>query len=193
MRVRNAKLHDVVGRPAKQAGFTIIPAQLDLDGTMFQPSFHLRELPSGLIPPVLRVPLEQQFDVAWVRARLSVVFGFTPEPSEMEKTFLQQAFVAVPEGSDEGIAFECSDYYGKTSLTFSQAEADEALKTRVADAFWRLLLSEPVIPAHAHPPPPTRRRHAHQATPPAFPRRRPIRLRPSPDRQSSFERRLTAG
>jgi hypothetical protein len=143
MRVRNAKLHDVVGRPAKQAGFTIIPAQLDLDGTMFQPSFHLRELPSGLIPPVLRVPIEQQFDVAWVRARLSVVFGFTPEPSEMEKTFLQQAFVAVPEGSDEGIAFECSDYYGKTSLTFSQAEADEALKTRVADAFWRLLLSEP--------------------------------------------------
>ncbi len=143
MRVRNAKLHDVVGRPAKQAGFTIVPAQVELDGMMFQPSFCLNELASERIPPVLRVPIEQQFDVAWVRARLPVVFGLTPEPSEIEKTFLNHGFVAVPEGSDEGVAFECSDYYGKTSLTFSDAEVDESLKARAADAFWALLLSEP--------------------------------------------------
>jgi len=143
MRVRNAKLHDVVGRPAKHAGFTIVPAQIELDGMMFQPSFRLNELSSERIPAILRVPIEQQYDVAWVRARFPVVFGVTPEPSETEKTFLHQGFVAVPENSDEGIAFECSDYYGKTSLTFSGAEGDELLKARVADAFWGLLLSEP--------------------------------------------------
>jgi len=143
MRVRNAKLLDVFGRPAKQAGFTIVPAQVELDGMMFQPSFHLNELSSDRIPAVLRAPIQQQFDVAWVRARLPVVFGLTPEPSEIEKTFLHQGFVVVPDESDEGIALECSDYYGKTSLVFSHAERDESLKTRVANAFWSLLLSEP--------------------------------------------------
>src|SRR5918993_5526908 len=132
MRVRNAKLHDVVGRPAKQSGFTIVPARVELDGMMFRPSFGLNELPGERIPPVLRVPVEQQFDVAWVRARLPVVFGLTPEPSGIEKTFLHEGFVAVPEGSEEGIAFECSDSYGKTSLTFSEAETDEPPKARVA-------------------------------------------------------------
>ena len=85
----------------------------------------------------------RHFDVAWVRARLPVVFGFTPEPSEVEKTFLLEGFVAVEDGSDVGVAFECSDYYGATSLTFSDAEADEDLKSRLAEAFWNILLSEP--------------------------------------------------
>ena len=143
MNIRHAQLQNVYGRAAMHGGFTIVPADVQLTGTMFDPSFHLRELPSNRIPPVLRVPIEQLFDVAWVRARLPAVFGVTPEPSETEKTFLQQAFVAVPEGSDEGIAFECSDYYGKTSLMFSEAETDEPLKSRIADAFWSLLLSEP--------------------------------------------------
>jgi len=143
MQVRNARLHDIVGRPAKRAGLTIVPARVELDGTMFQPSFHLHELSPERIPPVLRVPIEQHFDVAWVRARLTIVFGLVLEPSEMEKSFLNQGFVAVPDGSGEGIAFECSDYYGKTSITFSGVESDEPMKARVAGAFWDLLLSEP--------------------------------------------------
>lgn len=142
MKVRHAKLHDVTGRPAKHGGFTIMPAEVELDGVMFEPSFRLNELPADCVPPVLRVPIERQFDVAWVRARLPVVFGCAPEPSEREKTFLLQGFVAVPDGADEGIAFQCSDYYGKTSLTFSQTEDDEHLKDRVADAFWGVLLSD---------------------------------------------------
>ena len=143
MNVRHAKLRNVYGRAAKHSGFTIVPADVELEGTMFRPSSRLNELPSDRIPPVLRVPVAEQFDVAWVRARLPVAFGCTPEPSEVEKTFLLQGFVAVQDGADAGVAFECSDYYGKSSLTFSQAESDESLKGRITDAFWSILLSEP--------------------------------------------------
>jgi hypothetical protein len=143
MRVRHAKLQNVYGRPAKHGGFTIVPADPQLDGTMFSSSFPLNELPSSRIPPVLRVPVAQKYDVAWVRARLPMAFGCRPEPAQVEKTFLLQGFVAVPDGVNEGVAFECLDYYGKTSLTFSEAERDDDLKTRVANAFWDILLAEP--------------------------------------------------
>jgi hypothetical protein len=142
MNVRHAKLLNVYGRTAKHGGFTIVPADVELEGRMFSSSFKLRELPGYRIPPVLRVPIAEQFDVAWVRARLPTAFGCTPQPSEAEKTFLSQGFVAVSDGV-EGVAFECSDYYGKTSFTFSPAESDDALKSGVADAFWSILLSEP--------------------------------------------------
>jgi hypothetical protein len=143
MTLRHATLHDVYGRPARHAGLTIVPADVELHGTMFRPSFPLHELTADGLPRVLRGPVAGQFDVAWVRARLPVAFGRTPERSEVEKTFLSQGFVAVPDGADEGLAFECSDYYGKTSLTFSEAEDDKGLKARVADSFWSILLSEP--------------------------------------------------
>ena len=78
-----------------------------------------------------------------MRARLPYPFGCTPEETETEKTFLYQGFVAVPDGAEEAIAFECSDYYGKTSLMFSAPETDEDLKARIADAFWSVLLTDP--------------------------------------------------
>jgi hypothetical protein len=143
MNVRHAKLQNVYCRAVKHGGFTIVPADVELSGTMFRPSFRLNQLPSDRIPPVLRRPVAEHFDVAWVRARLPVAFGCTPAPSEVEKAFLSQGFVAVPDSADAGVAFECSDYYGKTSLTFSEAESDEDLKGRVAEAFWSILLSEP--------------------------------------------------
>jgi hypothetical protein len=143
MDVRHAKLSNVYGQAVKQDGFTIVPADVELDGMMFRPSSGLSELPSEKIPPVLRIPIMNRYDVAWVRARLPIAFGCTPETSEIEKTFLSQGFVAVPDGADEGIAFECADYYGKTSLTFSEEESDEDLKRRVSYAFWSILLSEP--------------------------------------------------
>src|SRR5690242_10266700 len=99
MNVQNAKLHNVYGRAAKHGGFTIVPADVELEGMMFRRSFWLNQLPSDRIPPVLRVPLAEQFDVAWVRGRLPMAFGCTPEPSEVEKTFLLQGFVAVPDGA----------------------------------------------------------------------------------------------
>src|SRR5262245_34822930 len=128
MKVRHATLLNVFGRPAKHAGFTIVPAEVELEGRSFGPSFSLSELPSVRIPPILRAPVEKHYDVSWVRARLPHAFGISPEPSEAEKTLLWVGFVAVPEGQEEGIAFWCSDFYGKTSLMFSDAETDEASK-----------------------------------------------------------------
>jgi hypothetical protein len=143
MKVRHATLFDVIGRPAKHSGYTIVPALLELEGRSFSPSFPLSDLPAEQIPPVLRLPIKRQYDAAWVRARLPHAFGISPEPSEAEKTLLSVGFVAVSDGQDEAIAFECSDYYGKTSLTFSPVETDEAAMRRIALGFWAILLSEP--------------------------------------------------
>ena len=143
MHVRHAKLLNVIGRPARHGGFTIVPAELQLEGTSFSPSHPLSELSKERIPAVLRAPIERQYDVAWVWARLPSAFGIWPEPSESEKQLLSAAFVAVPEGEQEAIAFECCDYYGRTSLMFSDAETDEAMKQRAADAFWGFLLLDP--------------------------------------------------
>ena len=143
MRVRNAMLLNVLGRPAKFGGFTIVPAEVELEGSSFSSAFPLAELPPSRIPPILRVPIQKHYDVSWVRARLPLAFGLTPEPSEGEKTLLSVGFIAVPDGHQEGVAFWCSDYYGKTSLTFSDAETDDATKEKIANAFWGVLLSEP--------------------------------------------------
>ena len=144
MEVRHAKLLHVYGRrPAKQSGYTIVPADVELNGNSFSPSFPLRGMPSTLIPPILRLPIEKHYDVSWVRGRLPHAFGISPKPSEMEKTLLGTGFVAVPDGQEQAVAFECSDYYGRTSLMFSYEETDEDLKSQVANAFWLILLAEP--------------------------------------------------
>lgn len=115
---------NVVGRPAKHGGLTIVPAEVELEGGAFRSTFPLCEMPTDQIPPVLRLPIKGGYDVAWVRARLPIAFGISPELSEAEKTLLWAGFVAVLEGREEAVPFECSDYYGKTSLTFSPAEED---------------------------------------------------------------------
>lgn len=143
MKVRHAELLQVYGKVVRFLGFSFMPAMVNLAGTSFSPSFPLSDIPFGQCPPILRAPVETHYDVAWVRGRLPDAFGVTPEPSEVEKTVLMIGFVAVPDGADEAVAFECSDYYGRTSLTFSDNETDEALKKQVADTFWAYLLAEP--------------------------------------------------
>ena len=143
MNVRHATLLDVFGRPAKSGGFAIMPAALELDGTSFSLTFPLADLPPDQIPPVLRLPIQEHYDASWVRARLPIAFGIVPEPSEGEKSFLSIGFVAVAEGANEAVAFECADHYGKTSLIFSEHEVDDSAKQAIALAFWNVLLSEP--------------------------------------------------
>jgi hypothetical protein len=143
MEVRHAKLLKLLGEPASFGGFEISPAEIVLEGSMFLPCFRLGDVRRERIPPILRAPIEKHYDVAWVRGRLPLAFGITPEPSEREKTLLEVGFVALPDGQEVGIGFFCSDYYGRTSLTFSQKEPDEDAKRRVAEAFWGYLLSKP--------------------------------------------------
>lgn len=142
MKVRHANLINVFGRPAKHFGLTFVPADLRLEGSRFSPSFPLAKS-VGEPPPVLLAAIAGEYDAAWVRARIPTAFGFTPAPSEREKTPLSEYFVALEDGKDEAFAFECADVYGRTSLWFSHHETEGEGKTRVAEAFWGLLLSEP--------------------------------------------------
>ncbi|MEZ6139267.1 MAG: hypothetical protein R3B84_01735 [Zavarzinella sp.] len=122
-----------------------MPADFEFVASCSSSSHALAEIPSQLIPPILKNPLTNHFEVAWVRARIPSVFKITPDPTEIEKTVLFMGFVAAAENKMEGVPFWCSDYYGRTSLTFSEEESDESLKDQVANAYWGLLLAEPEI------------------------------------------------
>lgn len=143
MRVRHGTLLNVYGKPARHGGWTFMPAYVELDGSSFTLDYRLRDEIAGHIPPVLRLAIEQGIDAAWVRARLANVFGFTPDPAEVEKALLYAGFVAVPEGEDVCYPFVCTDHYGKSSLMFSDGGPEEGVKPVIAPAFWGLLALAP--------------------------------------------------
>jgi hypothetical protein len=141
MDIHFGKLIDVLGRAAQANDIRIVAAVVQLEGSMYSGEYALRDHTSHP-PPILRTPIANHYEAAWVRARIPRALGFTPEPSETEKSLLDLGFVAVP---PEGLAFPfvCSDYYGKTHLYFSQSGPDEDSKRRAAHAFWSILLAEP--------------------------------------------------
>jgi len=143
MKIRHAILEAVLGSAIKSNGMTIVPVAIRLDGNGFSSEFALEKQPAHRIPPILRVPIEKQYDVSWVCARIPRVFGLTPEKSENEKTLLEEGFIAFPDQQLEGIPFICSDYYGRTALRFSPHEKDQSLKAQAAAAFWDALLEKP--------------------------------------------------
>lgn len=143
MRVQFGKLHDVFGKPATHGHFTFVPAAIELDGNGFSTEFSLRDAARERPPATLARPIEQQYDAAWVRARLPRVFGFTPERSEVEKSLLDVGFVAVAIGSSVCIPFICADDYGRTGLVFSSDGPDRDTQATIAAAFWSLLLQSP--------------------------------------------------
>ena len=143
MQIRFGTLDDVFGRPATSGGFVFLPAAVELEGDDVSDEFLMRDAVGPQPPAILIRPLEQQYDAAWVRARLPQVFGYTPIPAEVEKSLLDVGFVAVPSGSEVGIPFICSDYYGRTGLVFSELGPEPDVQAAIAAAFWQLLLSAP--------------------------------------------------
>lgn len=143
MRVQFATLQNVFGKPATHGGFTFVPAAFELDGDGFSINFDLRDLTGGQPPAILLRPIENQYDAAWVRARLPQVFAFTPEESEGEKSLLDVGFVAVATGSSTAFPFVCADHYGRTGLMFSPDGPDQVTQAKIAAAFWSLLLEAP--------------------------------------------------
>jgi hypothetical protein len=143
MRVQFGTLQNVFGKPATHNGFTFVPAAVELNGDRFSTDFHLRDSAGERPPAILARPIEQQYDAAWVRARLPQVFGFTPELSEVEKSLLNVGFVAVAAGSSVGFPFLCTDYYGRTGIMFSPEGPDQDTQAKIAAAFWSLMLQAP--------------------------------------------------
>ena len=141
VKVKFGVLEDFFGIPGRAEGFTIVPALVQLNGTMFGHTHPLAEV--AHLPPLVAEAIQGGYDVAWVRARIPQVFGFTPENSENEKTLLDAAFLAVETGSDFAYPFHCSDVYGKTGLIFSPEGPQAEMQDKIARAFWSLLLRDP--------------------------------------------------
>jgi len=85
-------------------------------------------------------------DKLWVRAALPQVFRFVPlHVSEERDDLLNVAFVAVvpiePQFS-AGYLFACTDSFATTGLVFSRQGPNETLRSRIAQAFWKLLLDQ---------------------------------------------------
>jgi hypothetical protein len=134
---------NVYGSLATQGGFTFMPANVALEGTMFGFDHHLADHVASPVPPSLRVPLAGGFDAAWVRARIPCCFGVTPEPAGAEKALLYVGFAAVTADTAVCYPFVCTDYYGRSALMFSDAGPDPDVKRSIAEAFWGLLARDP--------------------------------------------------
>jgi hypothetical protein len=137
--IRYGELIDTYGHPAASKSVTFVPALIRLNGTMFSPGHYFDEhpaMPTDCIP--------DHADAAFVRARIPCIFGYTPTyHEEHEKSLLSDGFVAVLPDGKTSIPFECSDYYGRSSLTFSSDGPDESVQSQIADAFWEIVASEP--------------------------------------------------
>jgi hypothetical protein len=83
LRIEFGTLHDVFAKAATWDGLSIVPAMVELNGTNFSTCFHLRDVVGQHRPAILARPIEQQYDAAWVRARLPRVFAFTPDVAEV--------------------------------------------------------------------------------------------------------------
>ena len=140
MRIQFGTLQNLFGEAVTFGEFNFAPAAVELEGDQFAAEFHLREAAGEHPPAILARAIEEQYDAAWVRARLPKVFGFTPELAEVEKALLDVGFVAVRSGASVGIPFVCTDYYGRTRLMFSPAGPDQGTRAEIAHAFWSLLL-----------------------------------------------------
>jgi hypothetical protein len=143
MDVRFGSLANVYGVHASRDGFTLMPADVALAGSAFSLAFQLADHLGDGTPTVLRHPIKEGFDAAWVRARIPSLFGYEPEAADVEKALLFAGFVAVTEDRAAAYPFVCIDHYGKSALMFSDEGPEDSIKQAIATAFWTTLLDVP--------------------------------------------------
>lgn len=144
--IRHGQFHDVDGRPQRHNEITFVPARVTLNGTWFQSVFDLAETVTDLSPDTKAI-VHPGDDAPWVLGRLMRLFGTQriPEEDRAEKSCFSASFLAVLHGRDNlALPFECSDYYGKSTLTFSTDDPpDKDTQETIAKTFWGLLLTDP--------------------------------------------------
>lgn len=111
-------------------------AFVKLNGDSFRLDHRLRDHLGDRVPPIPRAPVEQGFDAAWVRGRIRREFGFTPEPTQVEKALLQVGFDAATSDGAACDPFVCTDHHGRSALRFSDCGPEDAVKRSIAEAFW---------------------------------------------------------
>jgi hypothetical protein len=150
-KVVGGKLLDVIGAGKVDGRFMFVPVRVELSGTSFSPESELRDHPKAktAADDDLQELLENRIDAIWARSRIEALFA-VPSASEderVEKSLMGFGFLAVENSSLDSqpiaYAFECTDYYGRSNLFFSEAEIDPDLRSSIGDAFWDLLLSNP--------------------------------------------------
>ncbi|NOZ41191.1 MAG: hypothetical protein GXP24_13345 [Planctomycetes bacterium] len=143
--IRHGEFVDVIGTPIRHNDITFVPAHVKLYGTSFSPVFPLIDWckSNGISVPVI---IHGDENAPWVLGRLMALFNTdnTPEDEHGEKSCLYASFLAVLHDDDNiTIPFDCSDYYGRTSLYFSSENppSDEH-QARITDAYYKLLLDD---------------------------------------------------
>lgn len=144
--IRHGQFHDVTGPAVKFNDVTFIPASIKLNGTMFDSVFELVDC-VGDVPSTTLSLVGPGRDAPWVLGRLIRLFHVHPVSWEDrgEKSCLNEDFLAVLHNHGcIAVPFECRDYYGKTGLIFSSEDSPgDSLQAIIADAFWKLLFSNP--------------------------------------------------
>lgn len=144
--IRHGQFHDVNGISRRFNDISFVPALVTLNGMWFQSSSDLKDCMTD-VPAIVTAIVHPGMDAPWVQGRLIRLFQLQPVPEDerTEKTCLYASFLAVLHHCETvAIPFECSDYYGKTGLTFSTDDApDKEMQVIIANAFWKMLLSDP--------------------------------------------------
>lgn len=142
--IRHGEFLDVDGVPKRRNTITFVPARVTLHG--YESACHLKDYLVDA-PPVTKALVHPGKDAPWVLGRLIRHFGTqqVPEEDRIEKSFFFASFLAVLHEKDHlAVPFECSDYYGRSALTFSSDDPpDHAVQQAIANAFWGLLLADP--------------------------------------------------
>jgi hypothetical protein len=144
---RYGSLTDIIGPRATGRRFTFCPAIVTLDGNYFTSELGLGDTINdlSLSGPPDDIGIKDGLEAIWVIGRLIELFRLEipPEEERPEKGMMAFGFVAAELSNDDvvGYPFECSDYYGRTNLTFSQSFTDGALKQAIAHDFWHLIVS----------------------------------------------------
>jgi hypothetical protein len=134
-RVQFGELLNVFGRPAEYDGMKFVPAAVRIEESTRSTEQHFRDHPE-----FKRANTIPYYDVAFIRARIPRVFGYTPQPAEGEKTFLYEGFLAVNRDA-ECIPFNCTDFNGRTGLEFGKLVPDD-VKGGIASRLWALFLAD---------------------------------------------------
>lgn len=144
--IRHGELLDVVGPPRRTDDITFVPARVSLSGTWFQSAFYLKDC-MGDVPASTKAVVHPGDDAPWVFGRLMRLFATQqiPEEERDEKSCFFASFVAVlHNNANLAVPFECSDYYGRSALTFSTDDPpSEEVQKAIAERFWGLLLADP--------------------------------------------------
>ncbi len=146
--VRFGELEDVIGPARRYADISIVPAKVQLTGSMLTNGPHFEEyLKEHKLPADIKALIRPGEDAPWACGRIQRVFSLPqlPEEERAEKSCMGFSFLAAlqEDGQLVGIPFECTDYYGRSLLMFSGDAPPQPLIDRITNAFWQILLAEP--------------------------------------------------